>query len=459
MHETHETHETSHRNHRIRSITIVGGGTAGWMAAVALGYSHRQGDCKIRLIESEDIGTVGVGEATLPTLRIFNKFYGIDENDFIRATQATFKSGIQFVDWARQGHTFFHPFDTYGGPIEYIRFHHFWLKLRQQGAAYTLNDYSEIAIAAELNRFERLQRPDGEIIDNRYAFHFDASLYAQFLRQKAIGFGVERVEGRIVDVKLRTENGFIDSVVLEDGQTIASDLFVDCSGFRGLLIEGALKTGFEDWTHWLPCDRAWAVPCESVPALTPYTRSTTRKAGWQWRIPLQHRTGNGYVYCSRYTSDDEAAATLLQNLDGQALAEPRMLRFTTGRRKQAWNKNCVAIGLAAGFLEPLESSSIGLIQNGIFRMLELMPDRHFDPATLAEYNRQTVQEYEQNRDFIILHYYGNGLADVPLWDACRHMQVPESLRSRINLFQVRGHLNVATEQYGETSWLVMLSTV
>ncbi|MEJ8849044.1 tryptophan halogenase family protein [Variovorax rhizosphaerae] len=443
---------------RIRSIAIVGGGTAGWMAAVALGHAHRHGPCTVRVIESDDIPTVGVGEATLPILRHFNRMFGIDEDEFMRATGATFKAGIQFVDWARIGHTFFHPFGGYGAPIERLRFHHYWLKQRLMGAPWSLNAYAENSVAAETNRFARPRWPTGEIPDNQYAFHFDAALYAAYLRQRAMAIGVERIEGRVDSVKLRETDGFIESVRLASGEVIAADLFVDCSGFRGLLIEGALHTGYEDWTHWLPCNRAQAVLCEGVDALTPYTRSTARKAGWQWRIPLQHRIGNGYVYCSQHISDDEAAATLLANLDGRAIDAPRLLRFTTGRRKLYWNRNCVAIGLASGFLEPLESSSIGLMQNAIFRMLELMPDRDFDQATLDEYNRQTIHETERTRDFIALHYHGSGRDDGPLWAYCRHMKLPETLRHRIALFRVRGHLpSLLGEPYGDTSWLVMLT--
>jgi len=444
-------------DNRIRSIVIVGGGTAGWMTAVALGYALRAGRCTIRVIESDDIDTVGVGEATLPTLRTFNRMFGIDEDAFMRATQATFKAGVQFVDWARPGATFFHPFGAYGAPIDRLRFYHFWLKLHRMGAPWRLADYAENALASHTDVFARARWPDGEIADHQYAFHFDAGRYASFLRQRALGLGVRRTEGRIEHVKLREGDGFIESVRLANGEDIAGDLFVDCSGSRALLIEGALHTGYEDWRHWLPANRAMAVPCESAATITPYTRSTTRVAGWQWRIPLQHRTGNGYVYSSDYTSDDEAAHTLLAHLDGPALADPRPLRFVTGRRKSYWHRNCVAIGLSSGFLEPLESSSIALMQNAIFRMLELMPDRRCDPATLAEYNRQTVQETERTRDFIILHYHGNGRRGDPLWDYCRHMRLPDSLRERIELFRVRGHLNLEQEPYGETSWLVMLT--
>ncbi|MDM0114357.1 tryptophan 7-halogenase [Variovorax sp. J22R133] len=447
----------SEQRNRIRSIAIVGGGTAGWMAAVALGYTHREGPCTVRLIESDEIGTVGVGEATLPILRLFNRFFGIDEDEFMRATQASFKAGIQFEDWARMGYGFFHPFGGYGAPIERLRFYQCWLKQHKAGSPYSLNAYSENAVAAKLGRFARARWPNGEVADNQYAFHFDAALYAAYLRRRAISFGVQRTEGRVDQVKLRESDGFIESIKLVSGEVVEADLFIDCSGFRGLLIEGALHTGYEDWSRWLPCNRAWAVLCEGVDAITPYTRSTARKAGWQWRIPLQHRIGNGYVYCNERISDDEAAATLLANLDGRALDEPRQLRFTAGRRKLYWNRNCIALGLASGFLEPLESSSIGLMQNAIFRLLELMTDRGFEQATVDEYNRQTILETERTRDFIVLHYLGNGRHGEPMWDDCRHMEAPAHLQERIDLFRVRGHLNLENEPYGETSWLVMLT--
>ena len=338
---------------RLRSIAIVGGGTAGWMAAAILARRLGQHLGPIQLIESPDIGTIGVGEATIPPIRLFNEALGLDESDFLRHTQGTIKLGIEFRNWARIGDSYFHPFGVHGTGLDQVALHQEWLRLRELGEPGSFEDFSLNTVAARRGRVLDFST-DPYVLRPvySYAFHFDASLYAQYLRAYAQARGVTRSERKVLRVELRAGDGFIRALHLDDGTQVEADLFIDCSGFRGLLIEQALDTGYEDWTHWLPCDRAVAVACDSAATLTPYTRSTAHAAGWQWRIPLQHRTGNGYVYCSRFLSDDEAATTLLANLDGKAQAEPRLLRFTTGRRKKFWNKNCIALGLAAASSNP-----------------------------------------------------------------------------------------------------------
>lgn len=435
---------------------IVGGGTAGWMAAAALGRFLERG-WRIRLIESEEIGTVGVGEATIPPIRLFNASLGIDEDDFLRHCQGTFKLGVQFVGWRGDGHRYIHAFGPLGRDLGLVPFHHYWLRARAEGWAAPLAAYSANAAAALEERFGRDRPPGSVLADRPYAFHFDASRYAQYLRGYAEARGVERVEGKIVETRLKPGNGFVEALRLQSGAEVAGELFIDCSGFRGLLIEQALATGYEDWSHWLPCDRALAVPSRHGGGFTPYTRATARAAGWQWRIPLQHRIGNGYVYCSRFVSDDEAAATLLAGLDGDPLGEPRPLRFLAGRRRKAWNRNVIALGLAAGFMEPLESTSIHLVQSGIARLLTLLPGRAgVRDAEVETYNRMTAEEYERIRDFLILHYKATA-RDEPLWRACADMAVPDTLGERIELFRAGGRIfRQGEELFTETGWAQVL---
>ena len=445
---------------RLRSIVIVGGGTAGWMAAAALAHALKSDGCAITLIESDDIGTVGVGEATVPHLRAFNTSLQIDEVEFVRAVRGTFKLGIQFVDWGRIGERYIHGFGTIGHDYQGLPFHQYWLKLHLAGKVHNLGEYSINTAAAPKGKFisGATDVPANSPLSQvAYAYHFDAGLYAAFLRRYAEARGVQRIEGEVVDVSLRGEDGFIEAVTLKSGARISGDLFIDCSGFRGLLIEQALKTGYEEWTRWLPCDRAVAIPCEKTGPATPFTRSTARAAGWQWRIPLQHRTGNGYVYSSAHASDDEAASTLLANLDGRALADPRVLKFVTGRRRQMWSRNCVALGLASGFLEPLESTSIYLIQSGIARLIHMLPDRHMSPVLRQRYNDEAAFEIERIRDFLILHYHVTARRDTDFWKYCGTMSIPESLERVIHLFRDSGRFyRNADEMFALTSWVQVM---
>ncbi len=441
----------------IKSVVIVGGGTAGWMCAAALAKVLGP-RLSITVVESAEIGIVGVGEATIPAINLFNQMLRLDEDDFLRHTQGTFKLGIEFVNWYERGHAYMHSFGTIGKDLAYIPFHNYWLHEQLLGRGGSLWDYSIDYQAARQNRFARLPQIEGTTLPGLiYAFHFDASLYAAYLSRFAQQLGVRRIEGMIVDVLLNPESGDVQTLRLKDGREISAELFLDCSGFRGLLIEQALKTGYENWSHWLPCDRALAVPSERVSPLTPYTRSTAQEAGWQWRIPLQHRTGNGHVYSSAHMSDERAQEVLLGNLDSSALAEPRPLRFTTGRRRQLWNRNVVALGLASGFLEPLESTAIHLIQAAIQRLILLFPDRGDNTRRRDEFNRSLTGEYEYIRDFIILHYYANNRVGEPFWDACRHMTVPDSLTHKLELFRESGGIFCAAQDLFQLpSWLQVM---
>ena len=448
------------RDDLIAKVVIVGGGTAGWMTAAAMAkVLGAMPGLTIELVESDEIGTVGVGEATIPQINLFNALLGLDEADFVRSTHATYKLGIEFRDWTRIGHRYVHPFGFYGLDMLGIEFHHHWLKGQALGDSHPLDVYSLGVVGGLQGRFAhpRPDQPNSPLSRIAYAFQFDASLYAQYLRRLAEGWGVKRTDGRIVDVVRNGGTGFIEAVALENGKQVSGDLFIDCSGFRGLLIEQQLETGFEDWSKWLPCDRAFAVPCERSDDQQPLTRSTARTAGWQWRIPLQHRTGNGYVYSSGHISDDEAAETLMSNLDGAPIADPRPLRFRAGHRRKAWVKNVVAIGLSGGFLEPLESTSIHLIQTGIARLMTWFPTRRFDEIEIDRYNQLTVQEYVDIRDFLVLHYSATERDDSPFWDYCRSIEPPGSLAAKLDTFRRTGRVvREHNELFTETSWLAVM---
>lgn len=425
----------------VKSVCILGGGTAGWMTASALAHKLQGLPISITLVESDEIGTVGVGEATLPHIRSFNTALNIDEVAFMKATEATFKLGIEFCNWGRIGDRYIHPFGDYGEKIDGVPFYQYWLRLKALGQASRLDDYAYPIAISEANKF-RHPSTDMEQIESTfgYAYQFDATRYAAFLRQFAESRGVSRRQGKVVDTRLTAENGHVASLTLDSGEIVEADLYVDCSGFRGILIEQALKTGYDDWSQWLPCNRALAVPTESRGALTPFTRATALEAGWQWRIPLQHRTGNGHVYCSSFISDEDAARRLLGNLDAPTLADPRQLYFTTGRRRRFWNRNVVAIGLAAGFLEPLESTSIHLIQEGITELLQIFPDKRFLESDIDEYNRRMGLQFERVRDFLLLHYVATQRDDSEMWRHFRNLTLPDSLDEKIQAWLSRGHL-------------------
>lgn len=436
---------------KIKKVVIAGGGTSGWCTAVAL--SRQFGTLlDITLIESAEIGTVGVGEATFPTICSFHKIHGIDEQEFLTATRGSIKLAISFENWGRKGDKYIHPFGSVGKSSWIGSFYHYWLAARARGYEGELEELCFERQAAKAHKFALTENPK-----LNYAYHFDASLYAQFLRKLSEEKGVKRMEGKIVDVKQHPDTGFIKSVVLESGTCIEGDLFIDCTGFRGLLIEQTLKAGYEDWGHWLRNDSAVALQTDFSGDIPPYTRAIAHDSGWQWKIPLQHRQGTGYVYSSAYISDEDARNTLLDNLDGDIRVELRLLKFNTGRRKQAWVKNCVAVGLAGGFIEPLESTSIHLIQMGITRLLQLFPFEGCNEHLIRRYNEQSRAEYEETRDFIILHYKATERDDTPYWRDCRDMAIPDSLAGRIELFKETGHLyHEPNEIFSIDSWLQVL---
>lgn len=443
----------------VTKVVIVGGGSSGWMAAAALSHvMGKQPGFSITLVESEAIGTVGVGEATIPQIIGFNRMLGLDEMQFMRETRATYKLGIEFVDWLRPGHSYVHPFGTYGLDMLGIEFQHFWIRGNELGDTTPVDAYSIAAMAGKAGKFD-WPRPDTKSPMSKlaYAFQFDAARYASFLRSLAEGSGVERIEGRVVEVHQNGETGFVTGVSLDHGTKVEGELFIDCSGFRSLLLGQALDVPFTDWSSWLPCDGAVAVPCSLGGRNEPLTRSTARAAGWQWRIPLQHRLGNGHVFASEHMDRAEATDLLLANLDGEPLAEPNQLSFTAGHRARTWEKNVVALGLAAGFLEPLESTSIHLVQSGIARLLSLFPDKDFSEVEIARFNAETDREYADIRDFLVLHYSATERDDSDFWRYCRNLEPPDGLREKIEMFRSSGRIfRENNELFTEASWLAVM---
>ena len=444
---------------RIRSVVILGGGTAGWMTAAALSTVLQRTGCAVTLVESDEIGTVGVGEATIPTIHWFNQLIGLDEADFMRETKGTYKLGIRFREWTGGGSDYFHPFGTFGLPGDAQMFPHRLIRGWAAGLDAAASAFSLTAQAALAGKFAKPGASATSLLSTLgYAFHFDAGLYARYLRTLAEGRGVVRREGRVGRVEQDGETGFVAAVETDRGERVAGDLFIDCSGFRALLIEGALKTGYESWAEWLPCDGAWAAPCAAAGAFTPYTGVTAGRAGWRWRIPLQHRVGNGYVFASRFQPPEEARADLLAALESPPLAEPRLIRFTPGRRRRSWVKNVVAIGLSSGFLEPLESTSIHMIQSGIAKLLSLWPARDCDPLLAEQFERVFAREMEEVRDFLILHYRQTAGRDDPMWRACQHASPPSSLAYKLEQYRGSGRIMLASEElFRDASWFAVLT--
>ncbi len=442
----------------VEHLVIVGGGTAGWMAANAIGKVFENSPMQVTVVESSDIGTVGVGEATIPEILNFNQMIGVDEQAFLKFTHGTFKQGIEFVDWHQKGESYLHPFGRYGNPIDTIPFYHHWQKMHNLAQAKPLSEYCLAVHTCIENKFARpVNVPNSPWSEISYAYHFDASLYGQFLRQHSKQFGVKHIDGKVMDVIKNTDNGYIKSLTLESGQSIEADFFIDCSGFKGLLIEQALHTGYDDWSHYLPCNSAITVASPRLDPLPPYTRATALEAGWQWQIPLQHRTGNGYVYSDKFIDDEQAQAALLQNITGEPISEPKLLRFTTGMRRKLWSKNCLALGLSGGFLEPLESTSIHLVHEGIANFLDLFPSKKPAAELIDKFNRMQVSHYSNIRDFLILHYWGTQRRDSEFWNYCRTMDIPDRLREKVDLYRSSGRiLREEGELFGEVSWISVL---
>ncbi len=448
----------SSQGKKIRSIVVLGGGSAGWMTAATLSRMLKPEDVKVTLIESEQIGTVGVGEATIPDIINFNAMLGIDEREFMAATNATFKLGIEFNNWGKRGDSYMHPFGLQGADMMGIDFHQFWLYSHQQGNSKPIWKYSISAEAAYDNKFVLPVNDNRSVVSQiRYAYHFDATLYARFLRKYAEERGVVRVEGKVVDVGQNDQTGYIETLKLGSGEEIEGDFFFDCTGFRAMLMGKTLGVKFDDWGHWLPCNAAQTAACKDTGPLKPYTVATAKDAGWQWRIPTQTRVGNGHIYSQNFMSDDEAVDILVKDMENKPMNDPRLIRFRTGCQKSFWEKNCIAVGLSAGFLEPLESTSLYLIQVGISRFIALYPDGNLSSVVREEYNRQIRQLFVQVRDFIILHYKATQRTDTEFWEYCRNMSVPDSLKDKMDLFRAGGRVfRYEDDLFGKTSWIAVL---
>lgn len=449
---------TEHNSSRLKKIVIVGGGTTGWMAAAGFAKALVPLGYEVTLVESDEIATVGVGEATIPPIKAFNALLGFDESEFLKRTLGTYKLGIEFVNWGRENHRYMHPFGSIGSPYGPLSFYHYWLKYHLQGNSDDLGEYCIAVQAARQNKFTRpVNKPGSPLQRIDYAYHFDASLYAKYLREYAEAGGVRRIEGIVNEIKLRDDNGYIDSLELKSGQIVNADFYIDCTGFSALLIEQALHTGYDDWNNYLLCDSAIAVQSFNTEAPRPFTRSTAHEAGWQWEIPLQHRTGNGYVYASRYINDDLAKNTLLNHVSGELVNEPRTIRFKPGMRKKMWNKNCVAMGLASGFIEPLESTSIHLIQAAIVKLISMFPAGDFSEYDQNQYNQMMADDYLCTRDFIILHYKATERTDTAFWRYCKAMDIPDSLNNRLELYRRNGRIFLKPHDiFKEESWVSVL---